>query len=848
MSKASDFIIEGGVLKEYTGRGGDVVVPDGVTSIGVHAFKRCSNLTSISFPKSLSSIGYEAFYDCWGLQTVRMASSVCSISDTAFDGCSAELCFEGLQGSNDDFIIENGILTKYVGFCNTVAVPEGVVAIGERGLKPRFQRLKSVFLPDTIQSIHKNAFVVPRVGDYMTRVPPANEQRMERMPKKMNIPKGFFGQKKGVYDPDMAVLLLNGPWKNEATFDDYVAIVKHQTSKSLLDLCFNRLSTKPSKAADMLIAELADCKNKDAFVRTAHFALENEKKLNKEQLGAIYQAAKKAKASAAEKLLEEYASGREDKPKSVDAGVKMNPLEERLRKNRSPYDLDMVLKKATPIETQKKNSVFDNFEFTGVKYAGSDKEVSAFVLKYVIAAYVGMLKERPRRGSMFYGRFEFDPAADEVAAEFDEKSFQTLIDRIEPSHETVAVKCRYGSEKEIVQIESLIKKGQKDKYETFSSVALEAILLSDTRRAMIIADEHRMLNRYAYLRHTTENALRDTKMFDFGFNAAYEKYYDIGSTQIKATLNRDLSLALYDVNNGKAVKSVPKRGADAEKLQAATDDIADLKKNIKKVIGNRKKELFRMFLSGDTIAANEWKSTYLGNPVFHRMAETIVWSQDEKTFILTENGAICRDGSSCTVGSKTPVGIAHPLFMEQRETEEWQKYMTDRGIKQPFIQVWEPVPALREINPDRYKGCMIEYCRFLGREQHGIRVTDNDFHNDIVITLQDCLSTVKRIDWHRHEIAMSDRFEVESIQPKDSRSRMANHVIAYLDRITMLDRIRKDDLSVSDFLPGCNIAQIADYINCAQEANATNVLAALLEYKNAHFADFDPMAEFTLEW
>ena len=141
-----------------------------------------------------------------------------------------------------------------------------------------------------------------------------------------------------------------------------------------------------------------------------------------------------------------------------------------------------------------------------------------------------------------------------------------------------------------------------------------------------------------------------------------------------------------------------------------------------------------MFLSGDTIAANEWKSTYLGNPVFHRMAETIVWSQDEKTFILTENGAICRDGSSCTVGSKTPVGIAHPLFMEQRETEEWQKYMTDRGIKQPFIQVWEPVPALREINPDRYKGCMIEYCRFLGREQHGIRVTDNDFHNDIVIT------------------------------------------------------------------------------------------------------------------
>lgn len=37
------------------------------------------------------------------------------------------------------------------------------------------------------------------------------------------------------------------------------------------------------------------------------------------------------------------------------------------------------------------------------------------------------------------------------------------------------------------------------------------------------------------------------------------------------------------------------------------------------------------------------------------------------------------------------------------------------------------------------------------------------------------------------------------------------------------------------------------YIAAAQEANAVNVLALLLDYKNTHFADFDPMDEFTLE-
>jgi len=79
-------------------------------------------------------------------------------------------------------------------------------------------------------------------------------------------------------------------------------------------------------------------------------------------------------------------------------------------------------------------------------------------------------------------------------------------------------------------------------------------------------------------------------------------------------------------------------------------------------------------------------------------------------------------------------------------------------------------------------------------------------------------------------------------------TRQVNHIVAYLDRITARDRIRKDDLSVMDLMPGFTLAQITEFIAAAQEANAVNVLAALLEYKNVNFADFDPMAEFTLEW
>lgn len=43
----SDFQIENGELVEYTGKGGDVVIPDSVTSIGDRAFYDCHRLTSI---------------------------------------------------------------------------------------------------------------------------------------------------------------------------------------------------------------------------------------------------------------------------------------------------------------------------------------------------------------------------------------------------------------------------------------------------------------------------------------------------------------------------------------------------------------------------------------------------------------------------------------------------------------------------------------------------------------------------------------------------------------------------------------------------------------------------------
>ncbi len=66
----------------------DLVIPDGVTSIGNHAFRGCSGITSVTIGNSVTSIGAFAFSGCSGITSVTIGNSVTSIGTSAFLGCS----------------------------------------------------------------------------------------------------------------------------------------------------------------------------------------------------------------------------------------------------------------------------------------------------------------------------------------------------------------------------------------------------------------------------------------------------------------------------------------------------------------------------------------------------------------------------------------------------------------------------------------------------------------------------------------------------------------------------------------------------------------------------------------
>ena len=77
------------ILVSYLGDSENVVIPFGVTTIGIYAFYRCLFLSSVVIPNGVTSIGDQAFKACESLTLINIPDGVISIKNRTFESCES---------------------------------------------------------------------------------------------------------------------------------------------------------------------------------------------------------------------------------------------------------------------------------------------------------------------------------------------------------------------------------------------------------------------------------------------------------------------------------------------------------------------------------------------------------------------------------------------------------------------------------------------------------------------------------------------------------------------------------------------------------------------------------------
>lgn len=127
---APEFETDGGWLKKYNGPGGDIVVPDGVTTVGRSLFADRTDVTSVILPDSVTVMDSNVFYGCTNLTGVTMGSGLSRIGNNCFRECSS---------------------------LTSVVVPDGVESIGFLAFAD-CPSLTSVTLPESVTYLSGDAF------------------------------------------------------------------------------------------------------------------------------------------------------------------------------------------------------------------------------------------------------------------------------------------------------------------------------------------------------------------------------------------------------------------------------------------------------------------------------------------------------------------------------------------------------------------------------------------------------------------------------------------------------------------------------------------------------------------
>ena len=131
-----------------------VTINDGLTDIGNYSFAYCMRLESIIIPNSVTSIGDNAFSNCFCLEFVSLPNSVTYIGEYAFSSCSK---LESISLPQHISSIQRSSFSSCYAL-QSVYIPQGVASIGDIAFTGCFSLTDVYCFAETIPETGRNIF------------------------------------------------------------------------------------------------------------------------------------------------------------------------------------------------------------------------------------------------------------------------------------------------------------------------------------------------------------------------------------------------------------------------------------------------------------------------------------------------------------------------------------------------------------------------------------------------------------------------------------------------------------------------------------------------------------------
>lgn len=162
----NDFTISKDTLTKYSGSDSNVVIPDGVKTIGKEAFAGNNKIVSVKIPSTVKKIDYSAFSSCKNLESIIIPDSVENVGDSAFNGCEK---LKNVRIGKNLSILGSGVFSNCASLeavsidpsNNNLCYENGVIYNSDKTILYQYLNnypAKSYIMPNSVTTISRYSF------------------------------------------------------------------------------------------------------------------------------------------------------------------------------------------------------------------------------------------------------------------------------------------------------------------------------------------------------------------------------------------------------------------------------------------------------------------------------------------------------------------------------------------------------------------------------------------------------------------------------------------------------------------------------------------------------------------